>query len=148
MFERRNVQAIFIASAALVLSSCENSTAPPLVTGLYKMVRYDGHSLPYEIGGSNPKGNSSGGCPVSIAQGRLSIFADAGTFALTYDYQNGCTQELMSQVGVQGKYIADGANLTFIVTRTDGVRIESRGHLTSSTISYENEGLVLLFERR
>lgn len=53
----------------------------------------------------------------------------------------------MSQVGVQGQYSAEGANPTFIVSRSDGVIIENHGRLTRSSISYLDGDLTLLFRR-
>ena len=112
----------------LGVEACQATTAPqPLSSGVYAMQAYNGSALPYEFATSPPKGENPGGCPILITAGRLSIDAVQGTFNYSYDIRNGCTQELMSQPGLQGSFEQHEGQLTFTVTRSDGITYHIRG---------------------
>lgn len=137
-------------SAVLLLGAqaCSNGTAPqPLSSGMYAMQAYNGAALPYEFATSPPKGQNPGGCPILITAGRLSIHAVQGTFNYSYDIRNGCTQELMSQPGLQGSFEQHEGQLTFTVTRSDGITFHHQGSLTDSSLTFESDDEVLRFTR-
>lgn len=134
----------------LLVAGCSSSTTapPPLVTGSYSLVKYNGHQLPYNTGPMPPKGQNPGGCPVLVTEGRLEINAELSTFWFQYDLRNGCTQELMSQLGLQGTYEQQGRKFTFIVTRSDGAVFRHDGSVSASSIVFQAEDEVLEFSRR
>ena len=126
--------------------ACSSVTAPELVSGVYPLIRYDGHDVPYNLGPGDPKGdNPPQPCGVLLAEGRMEVFVKQGTFALSYDYRSVCTNELMSSVGLQGQYVVVGSDVTYLIA---GVGAEGSGLLTRSTISFHLGDLVLLFSRR
>jgi hypothetical protein len=94
-----------------------------------------------------PKGENPGGCPVLISAGRLQIYAESSTFFFQYDIRNGCTQEPMSQQGLQGSYEQDGRRLTFIIARTDGETFRHGGSVSASSIVFRSVDEVLEFAR-
>lgn len=140
--------ALFVAFALLpgACSLFENDSAP-LSTGVYALASYNGQGLPFDLGPEPPKGTNPGGCPILITGGRISIVAETRTFSYSYDIRNGCTNELMSQPGLQGVYEGTGGELTFIVTRADGQVFRHAGTLSSSRIVLDSGDERLTFRR-
>src|SRR5687768_10243800 len=91
-----------------------------LDAGSYQMIKYNGESLPHDLGPLPPKGSGSPGCNFYIAAGELSLSVHR-TFSYRYDIVNGCTNRVMSRPGLQGTYSQEDGQITFVVTRVDGI---------------------------
>jgi hypothetical protein len=138
------------ALVCATIAGCGGSgtTAPqPLVTGTLPLATYNGARLPYNLGPMPPKGENPGGCPVLIAEGALDINIAQGSFSYYYEIRNGCTQEVMSRPGLFGSFVQEGRNITFTVTRTDGIVTHYPGSVSNSSVTFRSDDEVLVFTR-
>lgn len=136
--------------ACVTMGACGGSgtTAPqPLVTGTLPLTTYNGARLPYNLGPMPPKGENPGGCPILIAEGALDINATQHSFSYYYEIRNGCTQEVMSRPGLFGAFVQDGRNITFTVTRSDGIVTLYDGSVTNTSVTFRTNDEVLVFSR-
>jgi len=143
------LRSLGLALALGALGSCSSSTtAPqPLVSATLPLNSYNGATLPYSLGPLPPKGENPGGCSILITAGALDISLTQSSFSYYYEIHNGCTQELMSRPGLFGSYVQDGRNITFTVTRTDGVVTHYPGSVTNTTVIFRSDDEVLEFTR-
>jgi hypothetical protein len=126
-----------------MIGGCTSATEP-LSAKSYPLERYNGASLPIDLGELGPKGSGSSSCHFFITGGRLSI-SNPNSFSYTYDIRNGCTQALMSQPGLQGTYEQRGSEITFTVTRVDGMITTYGGLVSQSRIVFRSPDEVLEF---
>lgn len=144
------IRSIGLALGLAALASCSSSgtTAPePLVTATLALESYNGARLPFSMGPVPPKGSGSSGCSMVITQGALDINTVQRSFSYYYEVYNDCTQSLLSKPGLFGTYVQEGRNITYTVTRTDGIVTHYDGTVTNTSVTFRTDDEVLVFSR-
>ncbi len=133
----------------LLLCACAGSPTggnAPLRSGVYPLRAYNGDALPADQGPMPPKGNNTGACALLVSSGSLRLTLEQHTFSYQYQYQNGCTLELMSEITLSGAVDQSGGGLVFRVTRVDG-EVRFTGSVEAQAIVVRNGDEVLEFAR-
>lgn len=139
------------ATAAFAcLSACSEgqpAVAPDLqVSGDYRLISYNALPVPANVAPLPDRDGNPSGCWLRITAGFISFGSPQLNFRYRYEFEDSCTQELLSATDEQGQYSQTGARLTFTVLTGDGLA-SFGGEVAGDTVTVLRGNPTLRFAR-
>ena len=128
-----------------MLLACSSSLVPtPAIEGTYRLARYDGKDLPAKDFQLPDRQGQPTQCWYTATRGDLDLVA--GSFRYTVTFENSCTNTVLWEGTVRGRYDHVGNNLTFRTPGENGDLVYP-GTVTDGSITVQEPSVVMVFIR-